>query len=71
VTVIHEIQQILWLETPHGTGQALFIMDYGPHQNTVFIVALLDSGQILHYNSNQVKICQNITFDFLEDHKNL
>lgn len=61
--MIHEIQQILWVETPHGDGQALFLIDYGPHENTVYVVALQETRQIKHYNSEQIKLCVNYTFD--------
>jgi len=27
--IIHEIQQVLWVETELGDGIALFLMDYG------------------------------------------
>jgi len=64
MTTIHEIKQILWVETPHGEGQALFLIDYGPHQNTIWIVAIQDSKEIKHYDSNQIKICTNFTLDF-------
>ena len=63
MTVIHEIQQVLWVTTPHGDGVVLFLMDYGPHENTIFVVALEDTGLIKHYNSNDVKICRNNTFN--------
>ena len=63
MTVIHEIQQVLWVETPLGDGQALFLIDYGPHENTIWIVALEKNGEIKHFNSNQVKLCFNNTFD--------
>lgn len=64
MTTIHEIKQILWVETPHGEGQALFLIDYGPHQNTIWLVALQGSKEIKHYDSNQIKICTNHTLDF-------
>lgn len=67
MTVIHEIKQILWVETPHGDGQALFLMDYGPHENTVWVVALEKTGEVKHYNSNQIRLCKNNTFDFRTD----
>jgi hypothetical protein len=63
MTVIHEIQQILWVETPHGDGQALFLMDYGPHENTIWVVALEKDGVIKHYSSERVKLCRNHTFN--------
>lgn len=61
--MILEIQQFLWVNTPHGDGQALFLMDYGPHENTIWVVALEKTGAIKHYNSNQVKLCINNTFN--------
>jgi hypothetical protein len=68
MTVIHEIEQVLWVETPHGIGQALFLMDYGVHENTIWVVALEHSKEIKHYNSNQLKICWNHTiFDKTND----
>lgn len=63
MTVIHEIKQFLWVETPHGDGQALFLIDYGPHENTVWVVALEKDGAIKHYNSNHITMCTNNTFD--------
>ena len=62
MAAIHEIQQVLWVETPHGVGQALFLMDYGPHENTIWIVALEKDGVIKHYSSESVKLCRNHTF---------
>ena len=64
MTIIHEVQQILWVNTPHGDGQVLFIMDYGPHENTIWVVALEDGNEIKHYNSTQVKLCWNNTINF-------
>jgi hypothetical protein len=61
MTVIHEIEQVLWVETPHGIGQALFLMDYGVHENTIWVVALEQTREIKHYNSNQIKIAWNHT----------
>ena len=64
MTAIHEIQQILWVTTPLGDGQALFLIDYGPHENTVWVVALEKKGEIKHFNSNQITLCANHTFGF-------
>lgn len=64
MTVIKEIEQFIWVETPHGDGQAMFIIDYGPHENTVWLVALQGSREFKHYTTEQIKICKNNTFDF-------
>jgi hypothetical protein len=63
MTVIHEIQQVIWVDTPLGHGCALFLIDYGPHENTVWVVALQKTREVKHFNSNQVKVCYNHTFD--------
>ncbi len=48
MTTIHEFKQILWVSTPHGDGMALFIIDYGPHENTIWAVALENTDSIFH-----------------------
>lgn len=63
MTVIHELQQILWVTTPHGDGQVLFLIDYGVHENTIWVVALEADGVVKHYNSNDIKICKNNTIN--------
>lgn len=61
MTAIHELHQVLWVETPHGDGVVLFLIDYGVHENTIYVVALQETREIKHYNSNQIKICNNYT----------
>lgn len=61
--MIHEVRQVMWVQTVHGLGQVLFIMDYGPHENTVWVVANKEDGRVRHYNSNQIILDRNYTFD--------
>lgn len=61
--MIHEVKQMMWIETPHGLCQVLFLIDYGPHQNTVWVAASQDDGAIRHYDSNQIRLAMNYTFD--------
>lgn len=63
MTSIHELRQTLWVNTPHGKGIALLVIDYGPQQNTIWVVALKESGQIKHYDSNQITLEVNYTLD--------
>jgi hypothetical protein len=60
---IHEIKQVLNFDTPHGVGQALFIIDYGVHENTIWVIALKETREIKHYNSNQIKLEHNYTLN--------
>jgi len=66
MTVIHEIQQTIWVNTPKGIGHALFIIDYGIHQNTVWVVCLKETGKILHFDSNQLTVTKNNTLELNE-----
>jgi hypothetical protein len=61
MTVIHEIQQVMYLNTPHGEGIALFIIDYGPQINTTWVIANVKDGLIRHYDSNQITLASNYT----------
>jgi hypothetical protein len=66
MTVMHEIQQTIWVNTPKGVGHALFIIDYGIHQNTVWVVCLKETGKILHFDSNQLTVTKNNTLELNE-----
>ncbi len=60
--MIHQLEPSILVETPLGTGQALFIIDYGMHQNTCWIVALQSNGVIKHFDCNDVILSTNYTY---------
>jgi hypothetical protein len=60
---ILEIQQVLILDTPFGKEQALFIIDYGIHKNTIWVCTSLVDGKIRHYDSNQISVEINHTLN--------
>lgn len=61
---VHEVKQVLWVKTPHGDAQVLFLMDYGVHENTILLCALEATGELKHYSTEQVTICRNNTINF-------
>ena len=61
MTAIHEIQQVMYFNTPHGEGLALFIIDYGPQLNTIWVISNNKDGSIRHYDSNQISLVSNHT----------
>ncbi|MEX2485389.1 MAG: hypothetical protein WED10_12535 [Brumimicrobium sp.] len=61
--MILQLDPSLLVETPIGTGQALFVIDYGMHQNTCWVVALLKGGIIKHFDCNDVILSTNYTYD--------
>lgn len=64
MTVVHEVRQVLWANTPHGVGQVLFVIDYGIHVNSIWVITLKEDGRIMHYDTNQISIERNHTMDF-------
>jgi len=64
MTQIHEIQQVLIVDTEFGKCQALFIIDYGIHENTIWVCASFDNGKIRHFDSNQIRLQKNNTLNF-------
>jgi len=63
MTSIHEIQQVMYVETPHGDSTPLFLIDYGAHVNTVWVVANCKDGKIRHYDSNEIALTINHTLN--------
>ena len=59
MTQIHRIEPPIWVETPLGEGDALFLIDYGPSLNTVWVVHLFESGSVTHIDSSEVRIMGN------------
>jgi hypothetical protein len=49
--------------TPHGEGYAIYVSNSGTYDNDIFTVALCETGEIKHYNTSQLKMSKNGTFD--------
>jgi hypothetical protein len=64
MTSIHEVKQVLTVNTPFGEAQVLFIFDYGIHRNSIWVCASFSDGKIRHFDSNQISITSNYTLDF-------
>ncbi|MCW3121338.1 MAG: hypothetical protein JWQ38_830 [Flavipsychrobacter sp.] len=60
--MILQLDPSILVETPLGRGQTLFIIDYGMHQNTCWVVALQDSGIIKHFDCNDIILSTNYTY---------
>jgi hypothetical protein len=60
--MIHQLNPTILVETPMDQGQAIFIIDYGMHQNTCWVVALIENGVIKHFDCNDVIFSTNYTY---------
>ena len=64
MTTIHEVQQVLTVNTPFGEAQVLFIIDYGIHRNSIWVCSSFDDGKIRHFDTNQISVTINNTLNF-------
>lgn len=53
----------LWVLTPKGEGFANVIIDYGPALNSVWIVSLFETGETLHVDCAEIRMCGNEMYD--------
>ena len=64
MTIIHEVQQILTVNTPFGEAQVLFIIDYGIHRNSIWVCASFSDGKVRHFDTTQISVTTNYTLNF-------
>ncbi len=57
-----QLNPTILVDTPLGRGHAIFIIDYGMHQNTCWVVALQDSGIVKHFDCNDIIMSTNYTY---------
>lgn len=49
--------------TPLGKGFAIYMRDTGMFENDIWTVCLIETGEIKHFLTSQLKIEKNGTFD--------
>lgn len=57
--MILQLNPPLYVTTPLGEGHCLFLLDYGPSLNTVWIVHLFADGRVVHVDSSEVRVFGN------------
>ncbi|WP_345947996.1 MULTISPECIES: hypothetical protein [unclassified Mucilaginibacter] len=60
--MILQLDPAILVDTPLGKGHAIFLIDYGMHQNTCWVVALHKDGVIKHFDCNDVIMGTNYTY---------
>jgi len=45
-----------------GRGRALMVIDYGMDVNTYWVVALSNTGEVKHFDSNHIRLEENYTY---------
>jgi hypothetical protein len=58
---IHELQQILWLDTPKGLALAKFIIIEGIDSDILWIAAIQKTGECWTFSNEDIRFCKNVT----------
>lgn len=66
--MILQLSPTILVETPLGKGHAIFIIDYGMHQNSCWVVTLEQNGIVKHFDSNDIIVCTNYTYHINREH---
>ena len=60
---IHELQQVLWLDTPKGLALAKFMVDRGIDSDLEWVTIINETGEIWSFDNSDVKVCKNLTLN--------
>ena len=63
MTSLLQLNPPLWCLTPKGEGFAIVLIDYGPMLNSIWIVHLLETGDVIHVDSTEVRMGGNEMWD--------
>jgi len=49
------------LNTPKGSAQAMFLIDYSPEHNLIWVCFLDSNGECWSFENPEIRACKNIT----------
>lgn len=58
---IVQLSPTIPMDTPKGSGQALFLIDYGSEHNIMFTVAIDKTGELWTFDTTKIRMQKNIT----------
>ena len=59
--MIHEIKQVIWLDTAKGLALAKFLVDRGVDSDFEWVTVLNDTGQVLSFDNSEVLVTKSFT----------
>lgn len=61
--MILQLNPTILVDTPLGKGHCIFLIDYGMHQNSCWVVMLESNGIVKHFDANDIIVCTNYTYN--------
>jgi hypothetical protein len=60
--MMHQLNPPIHVKTPLGEGEALLIIDYHCHINSVWVVHLFEDGRVNHFDSSDIRVYGNAMY---------
>ena len=64
--MILQVNPPISVMTPLGEGECLFLIDYGPQLNSVWLVTLWENGDVIHVDSSEIRVAGNPMYNVAE-----
>jgi len=61
LALVHELQQVLWLDTPKGLALAKFMIVEGIDSDILWVTAVQKTGECWTFSNEDIRFCKNIT----------
>jgi hypothetical protein len=61
--MIHEFKKPIPCNTPLGEAYGIYMESSGMFENDVWTCVLCENGEVKHFNTSQITIHKNATFD--------
>ena len=59
--IVHEFKELVEVTTAKGTGYIWYMMDYGPHSDTLYTIIIKETGEWWQMSHKDFRISQNVT----------
>ena len=63
MTSIHELQQVIWLDTPKGLALAKFLIDRGTDSDLEWVTAINETGECWTFSNEDIRFAKNLTLN--------
>ncbi|MCX7319241.1 MAG: hypothetical protein NT113_07010 [Hyphomicrobiales bacterium] len=61
MSTIHELSQVLWVDSPKGLGLVKFMICDGVDSDILWVTAIQDTGECWTFSNEDIRFAKNIT----------
>ena len=65
--MIHELQQVLWADSPKGLALVKFLVCEGIDSDLLWITIINETGECWTFSNEDIRFCKNLTIGRRQD----